>query len=209
MTRHRLVSRGLILAAFVVPFTTACGQPPAPTKPAPTKESPVPTASDSTPPAPSGSSAGDASPKNPAVLGRLPDDAVPKTEAEWQKRLTAQQYRVTRQKATDPAFAGEYTDTETPGTYRCIGCGEPLFRSDEKFHSGCGWPSFTAPVDGVKGDAIAEHADRSHFMARTEVTCRRCGAHLGHVFDDGPPPTGLRYCINSSSITLDAKKPAK
>lgn len=208
MTRHRLVFPGLLLAAVVVPFTTACGQPPAPTKPSPKKESPVPAASDSTP-TPGRSSAGDASPKNPAVLGRLPDDAVPKTEAEWQKRLTAQQYRVTRQKATDPAFAGEYTDTVTPGTYRCICCGEPLFKSDEKFHSGCGWPSFTAPIDGVKGDTVAEHADRSHFMIRTEVTCRRCGAHLGHVFDDGPPPTGLRYCINSSAITLDAKTPAK
>ena len=147
--------------------------------------------------------------KNPAVLGRVPDDQLPKTEAEWRKRLTDQQYRVTRQKATDRAFTGEYTDTETAGTYRCICCGEPLFRSDEKFHSGCGWPSFTAPIDGVKGTTIAELEDRSHFMIRTEVTCRRCGSHLGHVFNDGPPPTGLRYCINSSSITLDAKPPVK
>ncbi|MBM4023220.1 MAG: peptide-methionine (R)-S-oxide reductase MsrB [Planctomycetes bacterium] len=145
---------------------------------------------------------------NPALTGRVPDAELPKTEAEWRKRLTAQQYRVTRQKATDRAFTGEYTDTETPGTYRCICCGEPLFRSDEKFHSRCGWPSFNAPVDGVKGTTIAEHDDRSHFMIRTEVTCRRCGAHLGHVFNDGPPPTGLRYCINSSSIALDPRKPA-
>jgi peptide-methionine (R)-S-oxide reductase len=145
--------------------------------------------------------------KNPALLGRVPDDKLPKTEAEWRKRLTEQQYRVTRQRATDRAFTGEYTDTETPGTYRCICCGEPLFRSDEKFHSGCGWPSFTAPIDGVKGDTIAEHEDRSHFMIRTEVVCRRCGAHLGHVFNDGPPPTGLRSCINSSAIVLDEKKP--
>jgi len=145
--------------------------------------------------------------RNPALLGRVPDEELPKTEAEWRKRLTEQQYRVTRQKATDRAFTGEYTDTETPGTYRCICCGEPLFRSGEKFHSGCGWPSFTAPIDGVKGDTIAEHEDRSHFMIRTEVTCRRCGSHLGHVFNDGPPPTGLRYCINSSSITLDPEKP--
>ncbi len=147
--------------------------------------------------------------KNPALLGRVPDDKLPTTEAEWRKRLTDQQYRVTRQKATDRAFTGEYTDTETAGTYRCICCGEPLFRSDEKFHSGCGWPSFTAPIDGVKGDTIAEHEDRSHFMIRTEVTCRRCGAHLGHVFTDGPPPTGLRYCINSSAIVLDEKKPGE
>jgi peptide-methionine (R)-S-oxide reductase len=142
---------------------------------------------------------------NPAVAGRVPDAELPKTDAEWRKRLTPEQIDVTRKKGTERAFTGKYTDTETPGTYRCICCGEPLFASGEKFHSGCGWPSFTAPIDGVKGAAIAEHEDRSHFMLRTEVTCSRCGAHLGHVFDDGPPPTGLRYCINSASITLDAK----
>jgi peptide-methionine (R)-S-oxide reductase len=145
--------------------------------------------------------------RNPALTGRLPDDQMPKTDAEWRKRLTPLQYDITRRKATERAFTGKYTDTETTGTYRCICCGEPLFRSGEKFHSGCGWPSFFAPIDGVKGSAIAEHEDRSHFMMRTEVTCRRCGAHLGHVFDDGPPPTGLRYCINSASITLDETKP--
>lgn len=146
--------------------------------------------------------------RNPALTGRLPDDQMPKTDAEWRQRLTPLQYEITRRKGTERAFTGKYTDTETPGTYRCICCGEPLFRSGEKFHSGCGWPSFFAPIDGVKGAAIAEHEDRSHFMVRTEVTCRRCGAHLGHVFNDGPPPTGLRYCINSASITLDKAQPA-
>ena len=145
--------------------------------------------------------------RSPAPVDRIPDEELPKTEAEWRRMLSPEQYYVLRQKGTDRAFTGKYTDTETAGTYRCAGCREPLFRSDEKFHSGCGWPSFTAPIDGVKGTTIAEHADNSFFMQRTEVTCRRCGAHLGHVFNDGPPPTGLRYCINSTSIILDERKP--
>ena len=145
--------------------------------------------------------------KNPAVTGRLADDEIPQADGEWRRRLTPLQYEVTRKKGTERAFTGKYTDTETSGTYRCVCCGEPLFRSGEKFHSGCGWPAFSAPIDGVKGKAIAEHRDLSHGMVRTEVTCRRCGAHLGHVFEDGPPPTGLRYCINSASILLDEEKP--
>ena len=141
-----------------------------------------------------------------ALGGRLPDDQLPKTDKEWAKRLTPEQFQVARKKGTERAFTGKYWNTKTPGTYRCVCCGEPLFRSGEKFDSGCGWPSFNAPIDGRKGTTIAEHVDTSMFMRRTEVTCRRCGAHLGHVFDDGPPPTGLRYCINSASIVLEPQK---
>jgi len=147
----------------------------------------------------------DADSQDTVDAGRLPDDQLPKTEQEWKQRLTPEQFKVARMKGTERAFTGKYWDTKTPGTYRCICCGEPLFQSGEKFDSGCGWPSFTAPIDGVKGATIAEHLDTSMFMRRTEVTCRRCGAHLGHVFDDGPPPTGLRYCINSASIVLEPK----
>jgi peptide-methionine (R)-S-oxide reductase len=129
-------------------------------------------------------------------------EKIEKSDAEWREQLTPEQYDVLRQRGTERSFTGPYWNEKKSGVYRCAGCGQELFVSETKFESGTGWPSFTRPVAEGR---VEEHEDRSHGMVRTEVACGRCGGHLGHVFPDGPPPTGLRYCINSAALQFEAE----
>lgn len=183
--------RSIALAACVALAGCSASEPSAP----PSQADPAPIAA-STP-----QETTTVSTQNPTTGGL---ERVEKTPDQWRQLLTPMQYHVTREAGTERAFTGEYWNTKTEGTYLCVCCGQPLFNSDTKFDSGCGWPSFFKPLPGAK---ISEIVDRSHGMVRMEVRCSRCDAHLGHVFEDGPPPTGLRYCINSASLRLNPDSP--
>ena len=136
-------------------------------------------------------------------MPRVSPDQLPKTDAEWREKLTPEQFEVARKAGTERAFSGEYWDCHDDGVYECVCCGEPLFSSDAKFESGTGWPSF---FQALAPEAVEEDTDTSYGMVRTEARCRNCGAHLGHVFPDGPRPTGQRYCMNSASLRLQRKE---
>jgi peptide-methionine (R)-S-oxide reductase len=136
-----------------------------------------------------------------SIQSAMPEK-ISKPDEQWRRELTPEQFHILREKGTERAFSGEYAHSKTPGVYRCAACGQELFSSDTKYDSGSGWPSFYQPL---AADRIEDHADNSYGMRRVEVTCSRCDSHLGHVFPDGPHPTGLRYCINSASLRLDSK----